>query len=239
VRGGGAALAGSVLVALALGFPAASCAQETAVNTLTDAERTAGWRLLFDGRTTDGWRGYMMDRMPDGWQVVDGALTRTARAGDIITNEKFRDFELALDWKVAEGGNSGVFLRAIEGPPLIYQAAPEIQILDDEAHRDGRSELTSAGALYGLYPARDGVVRPAGEWNTSRIVVRGKHVEHWLNGEKLFECEIGSDDWNRRVAASKFAEWPEFAQAAEGHIGLQDHGTFVAYRNIRIRSTVD
>lgn len=204
-------------------------------NTLTDEERAAGWRLLFDGKTTNGWRNYMSETIRAGWQAVDGELHRVSRGGDIITLEKFRDFELTLDWKVAEGGNSGVFYRAIEGPQLIYHQAQEMQILDDERHRDGQSPLTSSGANYGLYPAPRGVVKPAGQWNTARIVVRGNHVEHWLNGSKLFEFEMGSDDFKRRVAESKFSEWPGFASAPEGHIGLQDHGSMVAYRNVKVR----
>lgn len=205
------------------------------MNTLTDAERAEGWRLLFDGQTLDGWRGYMMEGMPAGWAVVDGELTRVSRARDIITTEKFGDFELSLEWKVDAGGNSGIFYRAIEGPEWIYHAAPEMQLLDDARHRDGGSPLTAAGAAYGLYPAPRGVVKPAGEWNTARIVASGKRVEHWLNGVKVVEYEIGSDDWNQRVAASKFAEFPVFAQAMQGHIGLQEHGSRVAFRNIKIR----
>lgn len=204
-------------------------------NTLTDAERAAGWRLLFDGKTTAGWRGYMMQDMPAGWQVVDGLLTRVSYAGDIVTTNEYGNFELVLDWKVREGGNSGVFYRAVEGPQEIYHSAPELQILDDARHRDGRSELTSAGANYGIHPARRGVVKPAGEWNTVRLLVNGNHVEHWLNGEKVVEYELGSADWKQRVAASKFNEWPGYGTATAGHIGLQDHGSWVAYRNIKIR----
>ena len=226
------AILGSLLCALT---GAGAATGQTPPNTLTDAERAAGWRLLFDGTTTNGWRGYMRDTMPAGWQAVDGALTRVARAADIITTEKFRDFELTLEWKVAERGNSGVFYRAIEGPRLIYHAAPEYQVLDDERHRDGQSQLTSSGANYGINPAPRGVVKPAGEWNTTRIVVEGKRVEHWLNGVKLLEYELGSEDWKQRVAASKFSEWEVYGQAEQGHIGLQEHGSWVAFRNIKVR----
>lgn len=209
--------------------------QEGGVNTLTPAERAAGWKLLFDGKTTAGWRGYRSDRMPPGWQVTDGALTRVGTAGDIITEQRFRDFELALEWKVDPGGNSGIFYRAIEGQGPIYRSAPEMQVLDDAAHADGRSRLTAAGANYGLYPAPPGVVKPAGEWNRVRILVRGNHVEHWLNDVRIVEYELGSAEWKAKVAASKFSEWPEYGTAAEGHIGLQDHGDRVAYRGIKIR----
>ena len=206
-----------------------------APNTLTPAEEKAGWRLLFDGATTRGWRAYAGNSMPAGWKVVDGALTRVGPAGDIITTETFRNFELALEWKVAPGGNSGIFYRAALGSEAIYHSAPEMQVLDDARHPDGQSPLTSAGADYGLYPAPRGVVKPAGEWNAARIVVRGNHVEHWLNGKKMAAYELGSADWTARVAKSKFKEWPEYGKAAEGYIGLQDHGDQVAFRSIKIR----
>lgn len=214
---------------------AATADADRTPNTLTAEQRQAGWRLLFDGRTSDGWRGYGRTDMPSGWQVVDGALTRVAGAGDIITEETFRNFELELEWQVEPGGNSGIFIRAVESAVPIYHGAPEYQILDDDTHSDGASELTSAGANYGLHPVPRGVVRPAGEWNQARIVVNGDHVEHWLNGQRVVEYELGSEDWERRVAASKFAEWPEYGRAAEGHVGLQDHGDRVAFRDIRIR----
>jgi hypothetical protein len=167
---------------------------------------------------------------------VDGTLARVSRGRDIITREEFGSFELSLDWKVEEGGNSGILYLATEEPELIYQAAPEMQVLDDAGHRDGQSPLTSAGAAYALYPAPRGVVNPAGEWNSARILMRGTHVEHWLNGQKLLEYEIGGEHFNERVAESKFAEWPLFAKARRGHIGLQEHGSPVWYRNIKIRA---
>jgi hypothetical protein len=221
----------AVLLGLGTAVPASG---QHLPNVLTEAERAAGWRLLFDGRTTAGWRGYMRPDMPAGWQVVDGALTRVGPGGDIITVEQFRNFELALEWKVAPGGNSGIFYRAIEGPAAIYRSAPEMQVLDDAAHRDGLSRLTAAGSNYGLHPAPEGVVKPAGEWNAVRIVVRGDHVEHWLNGIKVVEYQLGSPEWKALVAASKFAQWPEYGRAPRGHIGLQDHGDPVAYRSIKI-----
>jgi len=214
---------------------AAQTAQTPALNTLTAAEKEAGWQLLFDGSTTNGWRGYMRNDMPAGWQAVDGALTRVGRAADIVTIRAFRDFELAFDFNVDSGGNSGVFYRAVEGPQRIYHGAPEYQVLDDAVHADGRSPLTSSGSNYALNPVPRGIVKPAGEWNTGRILVHGNHVEHWLNGVKVVEYELGSPEWTTAVAGSKFAEWPEYGKAAEGHIGLQEHGSRVAFRNIKIR----
>ena len=205
-------------------------------NVLSASETAEGWRLLFDGKTTAGWRNFRQQTISPGWKVVDGSLVRAdSGAGDIITNDKFKNFELALDWKISAGGNSGIFYRATEQVPIIYEGAPEMQVLDDARHADGKSQLTSAGANYGLWPAPRGVVHPAGEWNQARLIVNGNHVEHWLNGTKLLEYELGSAEWKDRVAKSKFNAWPLYGTAQEGHIGLQDHGDRVEYRNIRIR----
>jgi hypothetical protein len=206
-----------------------------AQNTLADHERAEGWRLLFDGRTTDGWRGFRRDAMPDGWQVVDGALTRVAAGGDIITIDQFESFELALDWKVSPGGNSGIFFGVTEDADYVWQTGPEYQILDDEGHRDGLTPETSAGSNYALHAPAAALARPAGEWNSARLVVRGNHVEHWLNGEKIVSYEIRSEEWKALVAASKFRDMPGYGQARRGHIALQDHGDHVAFRNVRIR----
>lgn len=215
--------------------PVARADTGAARDLLTETERAEGWRMLFDGRTTDGWRGYKQQSAPAGWQAVDAALTRVGGGGDIITSEQFGDFELALEWKVGPAGNSGVFYRVTESAEESYHTGIEMQVLDDAGHADGQSRLTSAGSLYGLYPAPAGVVKPAGQWNSARILVRGNHVEHWLNGQQVVEAELWSPDWNTRLAASKFTEWPGYARATRGHIGLQDHGDRVAYRNIKIR----
>ena len=209
-----------------------------AMNTLTAEERSAGWRLLFDGESTAGWRGYKKDTLPAGWESVDGALTRTGSGGDIITVDQFRNFELALDWRLSpdgNAGNSGIFYRATEETSEIYWGAPEMQVLDNARHPDGRSLLTSAGANYALHGVGHEHARPVGEWNTVRLVVDGNHVEHWFNGTKVVEYELQSADWQRRVAESKFAPHPLYGRVERGHIGLQDHGTYVAFRNIRIR----
>ncbi len=222
---------GVVCVTLAL----AACAGAHAPNSLTPDERSSGWRLLFDGRTGAGWRGFKSDTLPSGWSVVEGALTRVGEAGDIVTRDKFRNFELALEWKIAPGGNSGIFYRASEDDDAIYWTAPEMQVLDDAGHRDGQSRLTAAGSDYGISPSPAGVVKPAGEWNRVRIVVNGNHVEQWLNDVKVVEYELGSPDWEARVKASKFAPHPHYGRNTEGYIGLQDHGDRVAFRNIKIR----
>lgn len=203
---------------------------------LTAAERAEGWRILFDGGSVDAWRGYRKPAMPGGWQVVGGSLVLvTAGAGDIITRDQFRNFDLRLEWKISEGGNSGIFYRATEEGNYIWQTATEMQVLDDARHSDGRSELTSAGSNFALYPVRRGISKPAGEWNTVRLLVNGTHVEHWLNGVKVVEYELWSPDWEARVRASKFASMPLYGRAPQGHIGLQDHGDRVEFRDIRIR----
>jgi hypothetical protein len=203
----------------------------------TPEDQAGGWRPLFDGKSTAGWRGFKSKTMPAGWRAIDGALTRVAQAGDIVTDDEFQDFELELEWKVAPGGNSGIFYRVSEAPDIeyVWESGPEMQVLDDVRHKDGQRPETSAGSCYGLYPAPRGVVHPAGEWNQVRIVVQGNHVEHWLNGRKIVEYQLGSPDWQDRVRRSKFAEMPHYGREARGHLALQDHGDWVAYRNIRIR----
>lgn len=216
--------------------PDAAAQPATTMNTLTNEERAAGWRLLFDGRSTDGWRGYKQQTVPEGWQVVDGVLTKTGSSGDIVTQDQFGNFELAFDWKLEKGGNAGVFYRGTEEYDHVYWSAPEYQLLDNPNHPDGRNPLTSAGAAYGLYPPPEGVVKPAGEWNSSRIVVRGNHVEHWMNGQKLLEYELGSPDWEAKVKASKFNDWPNYGRAARGLIAIQgDHEGTLELRNVKLR----
>lgn len=204
-------------------------------NQLTEAEREAGWQLLFDGVSTEGWRTYQAETLADGWQVVDGTLARVGRAGDIVTTRTFGDFELVLEWRVEAGGNSGLFFRGDESEPYLFMTAPEVQILDDAGHRDGRSPLTSAGSNYGLHPAPRGIVRPAGEWNRVRLLVEGDRVTQWLNDVEIVSYELGSPDWLERVANSKFSAWPKYGTLREGLIGLQDHGDPVAFRNVKIR----
>jgi hypothetical protein len=232
------ALFAIVGVVAALGAVSA-WAKDEAPNRLTAAEKKAGWRLLFDGKTTKGWRGYQKEEMPAGWKVVGGALTLVDKgAGDIVTVDELADFELMIDWRIAEGGNSGIMYRVGESEKAPYLTGPEYQVLDDERHPDanqGAPGTRKAGSLYDMYPVEKKVAKPAGQWNSARIVVNGKMVEHWLNGTKVVSAQIASPDWNERMAKSKWAKVEKFAKLDRGHIDLQDHGDKVEYRNIKVR----
>ena len=196
------------------------------------------WTVLFDGSSLDHWRGYKSEERPAGWVIEDGTLCRKTGGDDLTTVESFDDFELELEWKVAEASNSGIIYRARLGDGAPYISGLEYQVLEDK-HADARSPLTHAGSLYALYPTKPELCKPTGEWNKTRILVKGNHVEHWLNGEKVVECELWSDDWNQRLAKSKFNGWKQFGKSPQGHIALQDHGDPVWYRNIRIRKPAE
>jgi hypothetical protein len=184
----------------------------------------------------NAWRGYQSKDAPPEWKVVDGLLGKETTTGDLLSREQFGDFELEFEWRIATGGNSGVFYRGTEEYDHIYWSAPEYQLLDDANAPDGRNRLTSAGSAYALYAPPAGIVKPAGEWNASRIIVRGAHVEHWLNGTKLLEYELWSPDWAAKVKASKFGAWPNYGRAKKGYIAIQgDHNGALAFRSIRVR----
>jgi hypothetical protein len=203
--------------------------------TRTSAQDAAGWRPLFDGTSLRGWRSFTSEAPPAGWSAVDGMLVRQASGGDILTVEEFGDFELRLQWRISEGGNSGIFFHATTEGAQVWESAPEIQVLDNARHIDGKNPLTSAGANYGLHaPSRD-VTRPVGEWNDVVLHVSRGHVEHWLNGVKIVEYELWSPAWEALVKASKFGTLPAYGRARRGRIALQDHGDVVWYRDIRIR----
>ncbi|MEO5568944.1 MAG: DUF1080 domain-containing protein [Gemmatimonadaceae bacterium] len=206
-------------------------------NTLSAREQREGWKLLFDGkRLTSTWRAYQADTIGPEWRIVDSILTKTRPGDDIVTREQFGDFELAFDWKVSPRGNAGVFIRATEAESKIYWSGPEFQIADDSLTPDSRNPLTSAGAAYGLYAPPKGVAKFGGAWNKSRIVARGPHVEHWMNGQKTIEYEAWSPEWKAKVAGSKFNEYPKWGLAKSGFIGIQgDHGGTLELKNIKIR----
>lgn len=227
----------SALTIAALAFLLPACAPSSgAAASETMTADTSSWRSLMGPDLGQLWRGYRADSIPSAWHMVGDTLTKSVSTDDIITRDPYTDFELELDWKLSSGGNSGVFYRATEEYDHIYWSGPEYQLLDDAGHPDGRNRLTAAGSSYGLYPSEAGVVKAAGEWNSTRIVVRGTHVEHWLNGKKLVDFELGSPDWKARVAKSKFNEWKDYGRAHSGYIGIQgDHDGTLSLRNIRIR----
>ena len=202
------------------------------------------WVTLFDGKDLSKFRGFRKDSIPPAWVIQDGCLVHRksagdhTAAGDLVTRDQYGDFELELEWKVTPGGNSGIFYHATEDTNNIWENAPEMQILDDGAHNDGKDRLTSAGADYALYPAPAGAVKPVGQWNRVRIVANKGRIQYFLNGVKTCDFVRGSDDWKDRVARSKFRTMPRYATNARGHIGLQDHGDEVWFRDIRVR-TID
>jgi len=203
-------------------------------NTITPKERTDGWRLLFDGKTTAGWRGFRKQTIP-GWQAIDGALTRIGDGGDIITVDEFGDFELTLQWSVPRNGNSGVLYRVTEDTDVIWHHAPEYQVIDN-AYEPGLKPAQHAGANYDLHPPSRDVTKPVGSWNDTRILARGAHVEHWLNGVKVVEYDRGTQMFRALVNNSKYQDMPGFGERERGPILLQDHGNAVSFRSIKIRS---
>ena len=196
------------------------------------------WVMLFNGTKVEGLRGYKMDSFPwESWVIKDGNLkTVPGKYGvDIISKDTFEDFELELEWRLQSGGNSGIFYFASEEGDYIWQSAPEMQVLDNEVHQDRLRKVTSAGALYDLIAPSKEVVNPIGEFNRVKIISKNKQIEHWLNGEKIVDYQIGSETIRDLISKSKFKDMPLFFKSSLGHIGLQgDHGE-VWYRNIRIR----
>jgi hypothetical protein len=211
-------------------------------NQLTEAEKQDGWRLLFDGNTTKGWRGYKQTAMPaKGWRVEGGVLKKVGgeRGGDIITDEKFNDFDLTWEWRISPAGNNGLKYLVTEDRP----SAPgqEYQLIDDTKNPDAKvGPRRATGSFYDvLPPSDDKQIKPVGEWNQSRILIRGNHVEHWLNGKKVLEYELGSDALKAAVAQSKFKNASGFGEKIKGHIMLTDHGDECSFRSIKIRGLSD
>ncbi len=209
-----------------------------APNTLTQAEKDAGWELLFDGSSCEHWRGYKKKALPGAWSASFGALTFDPRAkdrGDIITKAQYESFELKLEWMIQENGNSGIMFHVSEEAGAPWATGPEMQILDNAGHPDGGATKTSAGSNYALHAPIFDVTRQPGRWNRVLLRVNGNQVTHVLNDWKLLEYEKGSDEWKKLVATSKFGSMPLYGTKTTGHIALQDHGDPVAFRNIKIR----
>ena len=197
-----------------------------------------GWTVLFDGTSTDQFRGYKKSGFPSHVWVVARETLKTVPGKvrvDLVTRESYRDFDLEFEWKVAPGGNSGVFYRVSELPKQDWHSAGEYQILDNAGHKDGKNPLTTAASLYGLVAPQKALLAPVGEFNRSRIVAEGRRAEHWLNGVLVCEYEIGSPELAGLIAGSKFKDFPHFMRESEGLIAFQHHGQEVWYRNIRIR----
>lgn len=202
-------------------------------NTLTDAEKAAGWKLLFDGQTNTGWRNYKKPDIAAGWKVENGALVRGAeKAGDIVTADKYGAFELSLEYNISPGGNSGLMFHVTEDSNLPWHTGPEIQIQDSTS---AAKDPQKPGWLYQLYKSDVDAAKPAGQWNELRILVTPEKCATWMNGQLYYEYVKGSKDWDERVAKSKFATQPNFGKPTSGHICLQDHGNPVSFRNIKIR----
>ena len=232
-----------------------ACAAAQRPNELTTAERAAGWRLLFDGRSLAGWRGLGYDSVPTAhWRVVDGAIAKMptakvqrqadgqpAAGGDLMTVDSFRDFELAFEWRVTPGANSGVKYNVSEELSLKHAGNHaalgfEYQVLDDVLHPDNKVATHRAGGLYDIVaPIATKPLRPVGEWNSARIVLLGNHGEHWLNGVKIVEYDLATPRLDSLLEKSKYKPIPDFAERRSGHIILQDHGDEVYFRNIKIR----
>jgi len=225
--------------------------EKTALNTLTSAEKAQGWILMFDGKTSDGWRGYNKTDFPTDWSIVDGAIklkgsgngeAGALTGGDLVYGkEKFSNFDLKIEWKISEGGNSGILYLAQEIPGKeIWRTAPEFQVLDNERHPDamlGKDGNRMAGSLYDLIPAKPQNTKPAGQWNSAEIISYQGTIVHKQNGATIVEYHLWTPEWNALVKDSKFPSYnPDWAKVAkEGYIGLQDHGNDVWYRNIKIR----
>jgi hypothetical protein len=222
-----------LLVAVCLLVVPLVYAADSAPNTLTDAEKAAGWKLLFDGKTTNGWRNYQKTDISPGWKVENGELVRgTERAGDIITADQYAAFELKLEYNISPGGNSGLIYHVSEEGRAPWHTGPEIQIQDVASKA---KDPQRSGWLYQLYRSEKDASKPAGEWNELRILITPEKCATWMNGELYHEYVKGSKDWDERVAKSKFASLPNFGKPTTGHICLQDHGNPIKFRNIKIR----
>lgn len=217
-------------------------------NTLTAAEKQEGWILLFDGTTLNGWRNFNKQTIGSSWKVEDGTLLldaqkdpnghwQSADGGDITAGGVFADFELRLDWKIDTCGNSGIIYRAVEAEKYNdpWQTGPEMQILDNKCHADANIEKHRAGDFYDVVACSQETVKPALEWNEARVVAKGNHIEHWLNGVKVVEVEMGTAAWKQLLAASKWKDHPDFSLSPQGLVVLQDHGNRVWFRNIKIK----
>ncbi len=205
-------------------------------NQLTAEEQAQGWQLLFNGNDMSQWRNYQQPTLNSGWQIEEGAMKLASQgAGDIVSKASYQNFELKLDWKIALGGNSGIFIGVDETGYKIYSHAPEIQILDNERHPDNKLESHRSGSLYDMIASPKSSHKAAGEWNQVQISLKQGHLRVIQNGVLTADIQMGSADWQQKVAASKFRDWAGFGVNSKGQIGLQDHGDVVWFKNIKIK----
>ena len=205
------------------------------LNQLTENEKNNGWKLLFDGKSFEGWRNYKEKGVRDGWSIENGLMKHTKGGKDLMTVEQYEDFELRLEWKVSEGGNSGIFLGVREIKDKISRSGIEMQIIDNDKHPDAQNEKNVSGACYALYKPPAEAARKAGEWNQVHIVKKGSHYQFYQNGVKTADFDLESTEFINLIAKAKFKDWPHFARYRKGHIGLQDHGDVVYFRNIKLK----
>lgn len=210
-------------------------------NSLTKAGVNQGYQLLFDGKTLDGWRTYQ-NKPADSWTVKDGTLyckgsstDKSTRRADLITVSQFENFDLSLDWKIAPKGNSGVLYMVTEDYPAAYLSGPEYQLIDDKNFPEKLENWQLTGANYAMNPAPAAEPRPIGEWNHTRIVVNHGHVEHWLNGKKIVEYHLWTEEWKQKKQQGKWKNAAGYGMSKQGHIALQDHGSEAWFRNIKIK----
>ncbi len=208
---------------------------------LSDAQKADGWELLFDGVTMNGWRVFK-NKDNASWEVKDGTLhcvafddRKTPERSDILTSDDYENFELSVDWKIAPKGNTGIIYRATEEFDEPFLSGPEYQLVDDAGYPGTLADVNKTACNYDMQIAENKKVNPIGEWDTSKIVVNGNHVEHWLNGDRVLQYELGSADWKKRKAGSKWKDAVGYGAAKKGHIDLQDHGDEAWFRNIMIR----
>jgi hypothetical protein len=194
------------------------------------------WVNLIQHDSAPMLRGWTHPGLPAGWTVHDGVLSKGGPVDDLVSTRTYRDFDLELEWNIGQEGNSGIFYRATHQYDEVYWTGPEYQLLDDQNTDDGKQRLTAAGSVYAMYPAPAGIVHPYDHWNKARIVVRGSHVTYWMNGKRIVDYDLGSPDWKKRVAASKFSAYPGYGLAPAGLIGIQgNHPGAVKIRNMRIK----
>jgi hypothetical protein len=221
------------ILAVSLLFSCTSAPQD---NNLTAQEKSDGWQSLFNGNDMAMWRNFKQEKVNEKWIIEDGQMILTGKGGgDILTKEKYTNFELKLDWKVSENGNSGIFILADETGKKIYSHAPEIQILDNERHKDRQKPNHRSGSLYDMITSPAISHKVAGEWNQVKISFKDSHLKVWQNNILTAEVTIGSKKWKELLAASKFKNWKGFAEGKSGHIGLQDHGDRVSFKNLKIK----